>query len=476
MAMISDDLLVFNGINGKSGDYDLPPMTGQELSGFIQGEAPPENLKDLRLRRHLAASKHLGIREDADPLRLDQAGWGVIFADDASPEAQEALGELIDLRHAQAGERFRLYVGAGGYRAGESKTEFLARFGVGPGPADPSRVPYYLLIVGSPERIPYTFQTQLDVQYAVGRICFDTAQEYANYAHSVVAAETGQIRLPRRAAFFGTNHAGDRATEMSADTLVRPLHNRFQDGLKDWEVELCLGEPAVKSQLSRLLGGDRTPALLLSASHGMSFPIESSRQVAHQGALLCQDWPGPKAWGAQGAIPPDCYFSADDVAADAWLHGLVAFFFACYGAGTPRYDDFFRQAFRQPKAIAAQSFVARLPAKLLGHPRGGALAVIGHVERAWGYSFWWNKAGAQTEVFASCLQRLFKGYPVGLALEYFNERYAELATMLSDDLHEIEFGKPADPIHLAGLWTANNDARNYVLLGDPAVRLAVPAG
>lgn len=418
------DLLYFNGVNGTTGDYDLPPMTGEELSRFLQGEAEPENLSELR--------------------------------------------------QSQAGERFHVYDEDDGCRPGEPKSKFLARHGAGPGPADPEKVPYYLLIVGSPEAIPFRFQSQLDVQYAVGRIHFDTAREVASYAESVVAAESGRLALPRRVSFFGVANEGDRATALSARYLVTPLFEYLRDRRPDWQIEAFLKDRATKADLGRLLGGEETPALLFTASHGMGFPKGDPRQLPRQGALLCQDWPGAEAWRGQGPIPRDHYFAGEDLAAGAGLAGLISFHFACYGAGTPLHDEFARQAFKDRRAtLAPHAFLAALPAKMLGHPRSGALAAVAHVDRARGYSFAWQGAGPQTAVFENTLDRLLDGHPVGSAIEYFNQRYAELSTVLADQLEEIEFGAEADPYELAGLWTANNDARGYLVLGDPAVRLPV---
>jgi hypothetical protein len=468
-----EDLLYFNGINGESGEYDLPPMSAAELSRFIKGEAKPENLSELRFRHESKGLQHLGVKEGIDAKRLDQAGWGLILARDADPAIKEALSPLLSLREGQAGERFRVYEGADGYRPGDAKTAWLARAPrkMGPGPADPEKVPYYLLICGSPEQIPYRFQSQLDVQYAVGRIHFDTLDEYASYARSVVEAETGALKLPRRMQFFGVANPLDQATNLSAKQLVAPLREQLAGQFAHWTFDAAMAEEATKARLGGMLGGEATPALLFTASHGMDFPLNSPRQIPHQGALLCQDWPGPGAH--RGPIPEDFYFAGQDLASDTNLLGLIAFFFACYGAGTPELDDFAKQAFRDRTQIAPRPFLAGLPTRMLGLPRGGALAVIGHVERAWTYSFRWQRAGTQTEVFRSTLHRLLDGHPVGSALEFFNERYAELSTVLSDELEDIDSGKQSDPYELAGMWTANNDARGYALIGDPAVRLPV---
>ena len=139
-------------------------------------------------------------------------------------------------------------------------------------------------------------------------------------------------------------------------------------------------EQGLRAFLTLCVLSSDTSAFLFTASHGIGFPNGDLHQLTQQGALVCQDWPGPKAW--HEAIPQDFYFAADELDSNAIPQGLLAFHFACYGAGTPRLDDFAHQTSGEPRIIAPDAFVAALPRKLLGHPKGGALAVVGHVDRA----------------------------------------------------------------------------------------------
>lgn len=480
-----DTSLVFNGLDVKSGAYLLPPMEPVEFGKLLKGAPQDQEFNDQLLRwLNRRRGNFLGTVASVDPRDISSAGWGVIFAAGASPAITEALRPLLDLRKQQAGPYYQEYLGARAYRPSESKAGWLARQGAAAdGPANPDKVPYYLLIVGDPQTIPYSFQYQLDVQYAVGRIHFDTLAEYDYYARSVVAAETGRTVRRPHAMFFGVSNADDYATSLSSTKLVKPLAQALAKGQGKWKnqprwrIDQIVGEQATRSKLLEILGGASTPALVFTASHGLGgFDAGTDLQLRQQGALVCQDWPGPIA--GQGApILPDYFVAAEHIAESAQVAGIIAFHFACYGAGTPQWDDFTQQALHHRIEIAASPFVASLPKRLLA---GGALAVIGHVERAWGYSFLGAAQGGQltqqTDVFESTLTQLMQGYPVGMALEYFNVRFAELAVRFKEEQDDISYGKEVSYEEVADLWMANNDARNFVIVGDPAVRLAVAEG
>jgi hypothetical protein len=451
---VPEDRWIFNGVDATTGDYLVPPMTPAEVIAW--------------LRERPARPTTRALMPGFDPRDLAESGWGVIFPYGAAPAIREALRPLLAYRQEQAEARYRELE----LRPGESLDTFLTRHGRGPGPVHPDRMPYYLLLAGDPGEIPFGFQTGLDLQHAVGRLCFDTPEEYARYAQGVVRSE---IQSPGRDPLldlFGPRTPDDPATQLSADHLLTPLAARLDGAVPGWRVRLTAGEGATRGALENLLrGAGGRPSLLFTASHGLGYPCGDPRQLERQGALLCQDWPGPSAW--RGEISPEWSFAAEDLdrlEGGADVSGLIAFCFACHGAGTPRLDDFSHRNGWQPRPIAPRDFIARLPQRLLGHERGGALALVGHVERAWAYSFLWRDA-AQVDVFESTLRLLMDGWPVGAAMEAFNQRYAELAALLADALRRTRSGETVDEREVSRLWTAHNDARGFVVLGDPAVRV-----
>src|SRR5947199_4039412 len=340
-----EPMLWFNGIDGRRGSYLTPPVPPRHLADLACGaRVDRARVRELQAWVDRGEGKaRRGLKEGLDPAKLDEAGWGVIFPRSADCEPlREALAPLLDLRRAQAGKRqerfFREFAGEDGYREGETKVAFLARHGAGPGPADPEKVPYYLLLVGDPEAIPFSFQYQLDVQYAVGRLCFDELEDYRRYAESVVAAEAGGAGRRRRACFFAPANPGDPVTASLSAHLTQPVADGMRGDKPGWSVETVLRGEASRGRLRALL--EEAPAFLFAACHGLGFAAGDPDQRDRQGALVCQDWPGP----GPGGIDREQYFAAEDVGDHADVHGLVAFCFACFGAGTPRWDEIARKS------------------------------------------------------------------------------------------------------------------------------------
>ncbi len=267
----------------------------------------------------------------------------------------------------------------------------------------------------------------------------------------------------------GRINAEDVATTLSRDFLLAPLFDTLQeeaDETPGWTITPHFDEKASKVALRRLINDGAPPALLFTASHGLDFGGDRARL----GALLCSDW---RRTSPLVAPREDEYFCATDVDSGAKLHGMIVFNFACFSAGTPMNDAYAHlgKPLRSGGRIADRPFVSRLHQKLLGRP-GGALAAIGHIERAWADSFpKRGDADADLGPFRSAMKVLMKGLPVGAAMQYFNDRYAVLGAALSSKYDGLFAESSEVKRSFASTWRAHNDARDYVVNGDPAARL-----
>jgi hypothetical protein len=469
-ALAFDDTsaLIASGVNARDGTLLIPELSAANVSTLASGRTlSAEEALEIKRRQQQGAAT-LGVAAGIDDDDLSQAGWGVVFAagDPKVAEYRRALEPLLAVRKGQAGSFYAEFADDRGLQPGEVGWKFLARHGAGPGPVDPSRgVPYYLLLVGDAARLPFELQCAIDVRHAVGRLDLSSMDDLAAYAERLAAAEKAPpLRSPPRAAFWGTRNDGDLATQRSARHLIAPIARDFVARRPHWQAESAIGADGSKAALSAMLHAGTPLQLLMTASHGAGYPSADVQQRDLQGALVTQEWRGPLLGGALDA---EMLFGATDVRDDAQIEGLVAFLFACYGAGTPATDHFLPASVTGATAIAPEAFSARLPQRLLAR---GAHAVIGHVERAWTHSFLWKGAGAQQTVFSSLFTALANGARVGAAMDFFNSRYAELSTMLTDALRDGQSGLPKEE-DIALLWTATTDARNYVVCGDPAARM-----
>ena len=481
--MVSARVIHSNGILAETGAYGATVNIDELYEEIIseRGATKQHTKVFLDSQQYKRQTKTLGpppsVRKR--PNDLAKARWGIVLPQSPLTENEQlhfqSLRDLITHRQSQMGGKEPHIFH---YQSGWCYDDFLWAEGreLQPGGImQPDIIPYYLCIVGSPERIPWEFQQYMDSDYAVGRLWFDDPKDCSSYIQNLITyeLEANHKNSSQEVLFVGTQHENDAPTQSSATHLIHPLHNWLTDN-EELHVNSSLlignhvGSEALKENLLlRLKGNGHNvhskpfPSLLFTASHGLEYQKPSDDQYAKQGALLCQNWPG----GFVTPTPSD-YIGADDITEDMDLSGGVAVCFACFSAGTPVKQDWVYPTFLQrPRAIAKTPFVARLPQKMLAN---GLLAFVGHVSKSWDYSFLGvNGSGTQWRTFSEVIEEILIGNCIGHSTDYLNDRWGELTMYL--DMQVQNKSKKED---IVSTWIARNDCRGYVILGDPAVRLA----
>lgn len=402
--------------------------------------------------------------------------------------------------------------------------------------------PDYLLVLGDLHQVSESI-TQVLSSYGhfVGRLAFSDEAgqprlaEYRKYAEKAAAAadsdrvlpdpdeddpEDGDAasasgerepglrlgRLPRRARVHYVSDGTD-ATELAHELLVSPLLTRLARRNKKGAVQDL--NPAAQAAL---FGSDDLltsaaslrSSLLFTVSHGYGGPrggySSPQEQRRLQGALSFAT-----ATAGRGRR-----LGGDDLRAlrTPFVPGGIWFMLACYGAGTPAESQFYHwlasrrdqlddearwvlRSLPAPTQLLPDShpFVAALPQAALAQP-DGPLAIIGHLDLAWSYSFVDTPEEGEDESgrgdydhFETLVRSLMREARVGPALSTLlrKRRSAEQSLLRRYDAQrralmrpgsgsEGDKGPPVD-VALRRHWMTRQDLTGYVLLGDPAVRL-----
>jgi len=453
---MSDQLVSFSGIT-PSGGFLIDPVALEEVAevALSRGESQPTWWRNL-FRQAAALFKQTFFGWSVDLNCIDEAHWGVVFPEDISSEVRDAVEPLIEIRASQqAGRRFILF-----YRPGESVERWAKRYGVDnlldP---DPEKIPYYLLVAGSPQQIPFRFQQDL-VTYATGRLCFENVIEYQNYIRNLVVyireleiqqaiLETGRTGLlcvaPCR-----FNQEND-FTHLGLEMTGRVREKWIGDKQFPEFAPPLLGNHATRSALLQVLT-TLSPEVILFVGHGLHVPPGSEMSQADwEGALVCQEEDG-LSW-----------FSSADVTPKMQIHNSIWVALACHGAGTPAKSDY--SSWFSEREMAHQDQVSSLPQRILGDNRPG-LAFIGHVDSVTGLT-------ASSDLFSKLLVEIYTGRRLGQAMRHFRERSVVSGDFILrwQDAFENSGMRPPQRESFAAQWIAWRDARNFLLLGDPAIQI-----
>lgn len=421
---------------------------------------------------HSQAALPLG--EVADPRNWahKDVGYGVLLRDSDLSPAEKAAGvdapapvrELLAARpdtvllrwSSTVGDRFVTRYFADG--SSQSPTIGLSGFGVAKG-----KLPRYVLIVGTPDAIPWSVQYAFETRHAVGRLPLDE-EGLGNYVDAMLSGWPDADVDTGAPLMWTVSIPGDITAEMRA-VIANPLEGKFTGEPRLPNFAHYSDNSATGAELLSALTAVR-PSLVVTSSHGLT------------------DGDGPGLLSSLG-LPVD--ISHEPVALDAldaaMPAGAIWYAQACCSAGGDSISNYGGLLTQGSVAFATVQSVARLgptvaPAatRLLGRPKP-VRAVLGHVEP----TFDWTLRVAETgqglgaHIVSALSDNLIGDHqPIGYAFTDYRSGVGELHTQYASTLQQLPRAQDLtqrDRIRdiLTRLRLTAIDRQSLVLLGDPTV-------
>jgi hypothetical protein len=344
-------------------------------------------------------------------------------------------------------------------------------------------VPRYLLVLGDLDQVPASVQTALATDGFVGRLAFDHEDDYRTYVDKVLRWEAQPATTSVADAVLHTVHDDTAASINGHRALMVPglaiLQERRQLGdVRVHDLRAAGSTPPTPDDAWAATTTGR-PCVLFSHAHGEGAPRSGWRSPALQ-----RRYQGAMSFGRGLRL------TGRDVLERTFLPGGVWLVLACFSAGTPTrsgYQHWLEELHRLghvgrelshifDSLALERPFVAALPKAVLANPNG-PLAFIGHLDLAWSYSFMQLGPGAPRERpgrFMNLVQSLLAGDRAGVAIRTLLRALGEIHTELSALVEHTDQGRILsrhERAQRAHLWMLRQDLADYVLLGDPAVRL-----
>ncbi|MET4638544.1 hypothetical protein ABIE24_001773 [Mycetocola sp. 2940] len=413
-----------------------------------------------------------------------RVGWGLVLPDRAgwSPEqlarAEDARPSVRELLASRPGSKVLRYI------HDEKFSKWVLRdyanggdrpIDTSPPGTGPDGIPAYLLIIGSPQEIPWDVQFQLGLVRRVGRLDL-TDDGLDNYVHALMTGWKDSEGRYENPLVWSVVHSADDITALMRDAVGAPLYEAFSADADLAGAAFVDGRTvpatakALREHLARL-----KPLIIVTTSHGQIGPPGNPDLMRRQlGAIVDAEFTpeGPEellsVWKPDGAI---------------WLAQ------ACCSAGSQS-PSMFRDLFEPTSAVGSVlesaasvgPVVSPLPRALLGAARP-LRAFIGHVEPTFDWTMTFPPTRQQLTHWAreTMYSGAYGGIPIGLALESAGlyEPVGPLllrqATALKDYASETDELRAKRTLDLAlyGKVTAFDRAAT-VLLGDPTVSIPLP--